>query len=90
MTDIERNDLVDAAYALLMAAILLRDMAGAMHPTVFVAMPEDIRDRMMRTCYQDTFDRLPADVRDEARARVMADPAIVAARALDAVNRPRA
>ena len=80
MTD--RDDLVDAAYALLMAAILFVDLVGAMPPKVFVAMPEDLRDRMMRTCYQDSFDRLPQDVQEEARALVMADPAVVAARAI--------
>jgi hypothetical protein len=90
VTEVERGDLVDAAYALLMAAILLRDMAGAMPAKTFVAMPPDIADRLMWTGYQDAFDRLPADVRGEARARVLADPAVVAARALDAANGLRA
>lgn len=69
----DRDNTVDAAYALLMAAILLRDMTGAMPRQAFVSMPDDIRDRMLSTIYQDAFDRLPRDVRYEARRLVMDD-----------------
>jgi hypothetical protein len=78
--DIERGDLVDTACALLLAAILLRDMAGAMPPKTFVSMPDDIRNRMLATVYQDTFDRLPGDVQAAARRRALADPDVVEAR----------
>lgn len=72
--------LVDAAAALLMAAITLRDIASAMPPGVLAACPSDIADRLMSHRYQAAFDALPARTREQARQAVDADPAIIAAR----------
>lgn len=83
MTD-ERENILSAACALLMAAILLRDLHGSMNPHVRAAMPADLRNRMQSTCYQDSFNRLPVDIQDEARALVLADPDVSAARSIDA------
>jgi hypothetical protein len=84
------DDLKDTAWLVLMAAVLLRDMAYAMPPRQFVAMPEDIRNRMTATYYQDTFDRLPEDIRRQAQQRLLADPDVQAARNLDAAARGEA
>lgn len=81
-TPTERAALVDAAAALLMASITMRDLASAMPPVAFASMPDDIRGRLTRPSYQGSFDRLPADVRAEAQALVDADPDVIAARAL--------
>ncbi|MBQ0827685.1 helix-turn-helix transcriptional regulator [Streptomyces tagetis] len=78
----DRAALIDAAAALLLAAITMRDLASAMAPAAFTSMPDDIRGRVMRHGYQQAFDRLPADVRAEAHALVDADPDIIAARNL--------
>lgn len=74
--------LVDAAAALLLAAITMRDLASDMPRAAFASMPDDIRNRITRHSYQGAFDQLPADVQAEARALVDADPDIVAARNL--------
>lgn len=82
MNETEHETLVDAAYALLMAAILIRDMAGAMPVEFVIGMPEDIRNRFYASCYQDAFDQLPADIRAAAHVRVSSDPDIQRARTL--------
>ncbi|MDT0567903.1 hypothetical protein RM704_10545 [Streptomyces sp. DSM 3412] len=81
-TPAERAALVDAAAALLIASITMRDIAGAMPPAAFASMPDDIRGRVTRPSYQGAFDQLPPDIQAEARALVDADPDIVAARNL--------
>ncbi|MFJ8054933.1 helix-turn-helix transcriptional regulator [Streptomyces sp. NPDC096142] len=80
--DTGHAELVDAAAALLLAAITMRDLASAMPPAVFTSMPDDIRGRVVRHSYQGAFDALPADVQAEARAMVDADPDVIAARRL--------
>ncbi|MFG2780799.1 GIY-YIG nuclease family protein [Streptomyces prunicolor] len=75
-------ELVDAAAALLLAAITMRDLASAMSPAAFASMPDDIRGRVVRPGYQGAFDALPERVKVEARALVDADPDVVAARSL--------
>ncbi|MFE6868326.1 hypothetical protein ACFVFS_17390 [Kitasatospora sp. NPDC057692] len=83
MTD--RDTLVDAAAAaLLLASITMRDLASAMAPAVYAAMPSDLKNRVMRPIYQDAFDALPADVKHDATALVNADPDIITARHVDA------
>ncbi len=81
---VDRDDLLRVAWALLMAAILLRDVTGAMPPAALVSMPPDIRNRMCASYYQDAFERLPTDVQDEARVLVFADPDVQNARAIHA------
>lgn len=76
--------LIQAAYALQLAAILLGDLDGAMHPTVRGAMPDDLRNRMQSSIYQDSFDKLPASVRRGAKGLIDADPNVRAARRIDA------
>ncbi|MCY0921853.1 MULTISPECIES: hypothetical protein [unclassified Streptomyces] len=78
----EHDALVDAAAALLIASITMRDLADAMPPQFMAGMPDDIRDRVVRPGYQAAFDALPEQVRREARALVDADPAVIAARQL--------
>ena len=85
--DVPRADLVQVGYALQMAAILLRDLDGAMPPEVRASMPADLRNRMGAPFYQESFYLLPEDVQQEARALVQADPDIQAARAVDAGGR---
>lgn len=82
MTDQEREVVVDAACALLKAAILFRDLAEAMPVRAFADMPSDIRGRMLSYEYQEAFDQLPADVRQEAQRQAMADPLIQQARGI--------
>lgn len=77
-----RAELVDAAAALLIAAITFRDIVSAFDPRALAEMPADIRGRVTRSDYQEAFNRLPVDVQAEARARVDVDPDIVAARSL--------
>jgi hypothetical protein len=77
-----RAALVDAAAALLTAAITFRDIVSAFDPRALAEMPPDIKGRVTRPDYQQAFDRLPADIRSEARALVDVDPDIVAARAV--------
>ena len=76
----ERDVLIDAAAALLKAAILHRDMMGAMPPSFYASMPEDIRNRLGATYYQDSFDQLPSDIQDAAIALLDLDPDVKAAR----------
>lgn len=83
-----RDVLVDAAAALLLAAITMRDLVSAFHPEAMATMPDDIRGRVTRPSYQGAFDALPADIQEEARALVLADPDVVAARRLDASAGP--
>ncbi|WP_240812566.1 helix-turn-helix domain-containing protein [Streptomyces sp. DASNCL29] len=80
--DTGRAELIDAAAALLLAAITMRDLASAMPRAAFASMPDDIRGRIARPVYQGAFDALPADVQAEARALVDADPDVIAARRL--------
>jgi predicted DNA-binding transcriptional regulator AlpA len=80
--DAGHAELVDAAAALLLAAITMRDLASAMSPAAFAAMPDDIRGRVVRPGYQGAFDALPEEVKVEARALVDADPDVIAARHL--------
>ncbi|GAQ52086.1 helix-turn-helix transcriptional regulator [Streptomyces acidiscabies] len=80
--DASRAEVIDAAAALLLAAITMRDLASAMSPVVFASMPDDIRGRVTRPSYQGAFDALPEDVKAEARALVDADPDVIAARNL--------
>lgn len=87
MTTLPRDDLVGAAYSLLMAAILNRDLLCSMHPSVQMAMPRDIFNRLSHYHFQESFDRLPEDIREEAQALVMADPDIIEARRQDAEAR---
>jgi hypothetical protein len=90
MAEIDRDVIVDVAAQLLMAAITLRDITDALPPDVMAGCPPDIADRLMRHYYQHAFDALPADIQAEARAIVMTDPAIIAAREVDARGRPDA
>lgn len=78
----DRDAQVDAAAELLMAAITMRDLVSAMPPAALAGMPADIRGRVTRPTYQDSFDQLPAEIRADARALVDADPDIIAARRL--------
>ncbi|MCY0960855.1 hypothetical protein [Streptomyces sp. H27-H5] len=80
MTD--HDVLVNAAAALLIASITMRDLADAMPPQFMAGMPDDIRDRVVRPGYQAAFDALPEPVKRDAQAAVDADPAIIAARQL--------
>ncbi|MFD8805595.1 helix-turn-helix transcriptional regulator [Streptomyces sp. NPDC059597] len=78
----EHAALVDAAAALLLAAITMRDLVSDMPRPAFAAMPDDIRGRVTRPSYQEAFNALPRDVQAQARAIVDADPDIIAARSL--------
>lgn len=75
---------VQAAYALLMAAILNRDLVGAMAPRAWESMPRDLRRRLQSHMYQAAFNALPEDVRVAAEALVKADPDVTEAREIDA------
>lgn len=79
----DRSD-VFAAYALLMAAILNRDIVGAMPPAAYRGMPDDIRNRLESSIYQAAFDALPEDIRREAQRLVDRDPDILDAREIHA------
>jgi hypothetical protein len=70
-----RGEVVFAAHALLAAAALLDDLSH-MAPEAQAAMPDDLRDRMDPTYYQESFERLPEDIQVEARALAKADPDI--------------
>ena len=76
------EDEVRAAYALLLAATLMRDVLGAMPPAALVGMPRDIRSRMQPGIYQAAFDGFPPRVRHEAREMFDADPDVIEARAI--------
>ena len=80
----EREAIVAAASSLLRAAILLRDIVSAAPGSLLQGMPEDISMRLIATQYQDTFDRLPEDVKVEATELAMADPWLIEARRIDA------
>jgi hypothetical protein len=82
----DRAVLVDAAAALLIAAITFRDIVSAFDPRALAEMPDDIRGRVTRPDYQNAYNRLPADVQAEARALVDRDPDVIAARAIDALS----
>jgi hypothetical protein len=86
-TDEDGDGVVEAAAALLHAAILLRDIASAMPMSVRVRMPEDIAGRLYHYRYQAAFDGLPADVQALARAMVEADPLHQEAKRIDAEGR---
>lgn len=77
-------DIQAAADALLMAAITLRDLYGAMPPRLRATCPPDLANRIESTRYQDAFDALPAGIRAAAEAAMRADPDIVAARRIHA------
>jgi hypothetical protein len=78
---------VEAAAELLKAAILLRDLAGAMPAGVMASMPPDLRNRLVDYTYQGAFDQLPENVRERARVIALADPMIQEARRIDAARR---
>jgi hypothetical protein len=86
MTDtgvvLPRGEVVFAAHALLTAATLLDDLSH-MDPEAQAAMPDDLRDRVDPTYYQESFERLPEDIQAEARALALADPDIQTARGPD-------
>lgn len=82
-TTIPTADAVNAAAALLMAAITFRDLCSALHPDVLAAMPDDIRNRVNNHRYQDAFDNCAPQIRLAAHRIVDADPDIIAARAID-------
>ncbi|MFE6500756.1 hypothetical protein [Kitasatospora sp. NPDC057738] len=75
---------VDAAAALLLAAITMRDLANAMAPQVYAAMPDDIRHRVDTPNYMSAFDALPQDLKQAARLIVDGNPDIRRARRIDA------
>ena len=77
------SDAVNAAAALLMAAITFRDLCSALHPEVMAQMPDDIRNRVQHHRYQEAFDSYPQRIRIAARQIVDADPDIIAARNID-------
>lgn len=77
---IDRDAIVYAASELLKAAILLRDFLGAVHPQVYVSMPEDLTARFGSYRYQDAFDALPGDIQAEARELALTDPWLQRAR----------
>lgn len=85
--DSERQDLIQAAYALLMAAVLLRDLASAMPRATLESMPMDIRARMFAPYYQEAFDSLPADIKAHAERLVRNDPDVIRAREIDSQGR---
>jgi hypothetical protein len=87
MNDSKRQIEVQAAYALLMAAILNRDLVGAMPPAAYQRMPGDIKRRLNSHIYQEAFDALPEDVRVAAEALTLADPDVAEARSIDAEAR---
>lgn len=89
MAEVDDDTLIDAAASLLHAAILLRDFASAMPPRMQMSMPEDLSNRLWHTRYQDSFERLPDEIRAAAQAEVEADPDLIAARQLDAQPRAR-
>jgi hypothetical protein len=76
----ERTVMIDAAFALLMAAITMRDLVSAMPPAVYKAMPDGLRGRMARPDYEQAFEQFPPDIRAVARALVEADPDIIVPR----------
>jgi hypothetical protein len=78
----ERATIIDVAAQLLKAAILLRDLGDAMPPSVYATMPADLRIRLLSPDYQDAFDQLSNDVREEARTLALADPLIQAAKTI--------
>lgn len=82
-TTVPTPDAIDAAAALLMAAITFRDLCDALHPEVMAAMPDDIRNRVSHHRYQEAFDGFSQRIRLAAQRIVDADPDIIAARALD-------
>jgi hypothetical protein len=75
---------VQAAYALLMAAMLNRDIVDAMPRGAYASMPGDIRRRLESHIYQTAFDGLPEDVRMEAELLAYGDPDVVEARRIHA------
>lgn len=87
MTAEELDQVVPAAVALLHAAILLRDMAGAMPVGAQASMPPDISNRFDSPRYQDAFDGLPHEVRSIARTIVNADPDLIEAQRVDRESR---
>ncbi|MEU1284925.1 hypothetical protein [Kitasatospora sp. NPDC005856] len=80
----DREASVDAAAALLLAAITMRDLAAAMAPHVYAAMPDDIRHRVDTPDYTAAFDALPQDIKQAARRIVDTNPDIRRARRIDA------
>ena len=86
--EVERlsDTLRDVGGAALYAAILARDVVGDAPAKVFAAWPEDIRARLMWTGYQDSFDRMPAEIQDAARSDVLADEWVVKARSIHPVS----
>jgi hypothetical protein len=82
VNDSKRQIEVQAAYALLMAAILNRDIVGAMPRGAYLVMPGDIRRRLESHIYQTAFDALPEDIRAEAQELVRCDPDVTEARAI--------
>ncbi|MFJ6616662.1 hypothetical protein ACIQOW_03635 [Kitasatospora sp. NPDC091335] len=83
----ERDTTVDAAAALLLAAITMRDLATAMPPQVYAAMPDDIRNRVDTHDYMTAFDALPQDIQLAARQVVDTNADIRQARRIDAQGR---
>lgn len=81
------NSIIEAAVALRLAAIILRDIADAMPPQAFVSMPDDIRRRLMHHRYEDAFMALPQEIRAVAETLVMADPDLIEARRVDSESR---
>lgn len=79
-----RAELIQAAYALQMAAILLRDLDSAMTPRVREAMPADLRNRMQDHCYQEAFYGFPEDIQASANMMVASNPDIQAAKRIHA------
>jgi hypothetical protein len=88
MAEIEDGIAVDAAAELLKAAILLRDLMGAMPLKIQASMPPDLLNRCVSHGYQSAFDALPADIREQAREQALADPYIQEARRIDAGAKP--
>lgn len=84
---VDLDVLLDVATELLMGAVTLRDLAGAMPSRVLANCPPDLAGRLMSHRYQQAFDALPEVVRTAAQMRVAEDPGIVAARAIDAAWR---
>lgn len=76
-----------AAAELLKAAIVLRDLVGAMPMSVRAGTPPDIMRRCAAYSYQGAFDALPARIREAATALALADPDVQEARRIDAEGR---
>lgn len=85
---VDLETLLEVATQLLMAAVTLRDLAGAMPERARSAMPDDIAQRLYSHHYQEAFDRLPAFVRQVATVAVSENPAVVAAKEIDARTIP--